>query len=156
MVIASLSWFILSFFGALPFYVSGEVSSLIDAFFEAASGFTTTGSSILTNVEALSHSLLYWRSFTHLIGGMGVLVFALALLPKTSSDSVNIMQAEVPGPVFGKLVSKLRDSARILYVIYLVMTVILIGLLMLGAWTGLKRRFLLSEQLERVVSAIKT
>ena len=132
LVIASLSWFVLSFFGGLPFVFSGEIPSLVDAFFESSSGFTTTGSSILTDVEALYRSTKYWRSFTHLIGGMGVLVFGLALLPKMNSESVNIMKAEVPGPVFGKLMSKLRDTARILYIIYLVMTAVLVVLLMFG------------------------
>ncbi len=132
LVIAALSWFLLSFFGGLPFVFSGEIPSLVDAFFETSSGFTTTGASILTNVEAMCHSMLFWRSFTHLIGGMGVLVFALALLPNTNPRSVNIMKAEVPGPVFGKLVSKLRDTARILYIIYLAMTATLIILLMFG------------------------
>jgi trk system potassium uptake protein TrkH len=100
-------------------------------FFETVSGFTTTGSTILTNVEAMSHSMLFWRSFTHLIGGMGVLVLALAFLP-ASSETVHIMRAEVPGPTFGKLVSKIRDTARILYIIYLSMTAVLIVLLMFG------------------------
>ena len=132
LVIASLSWIALSFFGSLPFFLSGEIPSLVDAIFEASSGITTTGSSILSDIEALSHSILFWRSLTHLIGGMGVLVFAMALLPNLSSNSVNIMKAEVPGPVFGKLVSKLANSARILYIIYLVMTAALIALLMFG------------------------
>ena len=132
LAIASLSWILLSFFGALPFVLSGEIPSLADAFFESASGFTTTGSSILTNVEAMSRSLQFWRSFTHFVGGMGVLVLALALLPSTSAGYVNIMKAEVPGPVFGKFMSKLKDTARTLYLIYFVMTVVLIALLMLG------------------------
>lgn len=132
LIVAALSWFALSFFGGLPFVFSGEIPSLVDAFFETSSGFSTSGLSILTNVEAMSHSMLFWRSFTHLIGGMGVLVFALALLPSSSPNAVNIMKAEVPGPVFGKLVSKLRDTARILYIIYLSMTAVLIVLLMLG------------------------
>jgi trk system potassium uptake protein TrkH len=132
LVIASLSWFVLSFFGGLPFVIGGEIPSIIDAFFETASGFTTTGSTILTNIEAMSHSMLFWRSFTHLIGGMGVIVFALAVLPSITSESVHIMKAEVPGPTFGKLVSKIRDTARILYIIYLSMTAVLIVLLMLG------------------------
>lgn len=132
LVIASLSWVVLSLFGSLPFLISGEIPSIVDAIFESTSGFTTTGSSILNDVEALSHSILFWRSLTHLLGGMGVLVFALALLPNMSSNAVNIMKAEVPGPVFGKIVSKLKDSARILYIIYLVMTAALIILLMFG------------------------
>lgn len=131
-IIVALSWVLLSFFGGLPFVLSGEIPSVVDAFFETASGFTTTGSSILTNVEALSHSMLFWRSFTHLIGGMGILVFTLAVLPSTGLESVHVMQAEIPGPVFGKLVSKMRSTAKILYGIYLVMTAILVVLLMLG------------------------
>ena len=125
-IIVSLSWIILSFFGALPFVISGEIPSLIDAFFETSSGFTTTGSSILSSVEDLLYSMLFWRSFTHLIDGMGVLVFALAILPAAGLESVHVMKAEVPGPVFGKLVAKMRITARILYGIYLVMTAILI------------------------------
>jgi len=132
LVIASLSWLLLSFFGSLPFVFSGEIPSLTDALFEATSGFTTTGSSILTDVEALSHSMLFWRSFTNLLGGMGVLVLALAILPASTSESVHIMKAEVPGPIFGKLVSKVKDTARILYIIYLVMTAVLIVLLIIG------------------------
>ena len=132
LVIASLSWIALSFFGSLPFVLSGDIPSLVDAFFETSSGFTTTGASILSDIESLSRSGLFWRSLTHLLGGMGVLVFMLALLPNLSSNSVNIMKAEVPGPVFGKLVSKLKNSARILYIIYLSMTAVLIILLMFG------------------------
>lgn len=125
-VIVSLSWILLSFFGALPFVLSGDIPSLVDAFFETTSGFTTTGASILDDVEALSRSNLFWRSFTHLIGGMGVLVFALAVLPQMESESVHIMKAEVPGPSFGKIVSRLSESARILYYIYLIFTVLVI------------------------------
>lgn len=129
-LIVSLSWIILSFFGSLPFVFSGYIPNIIDAFFETSSGFTTTGASILTDVESLSHSMLFWRSFTHLVGGMGVLVFALAILPRSNKHS-HIMKAEVPGPVFGKLVSKLSYTARILYKIYLVMTAVLILILIL-------------------------
>lgn len=121
-VIVSLSWILLSIFGSIPFVLNGDIPSLVDAFFETSSGFTTTGASILDNVENLAHSSLFWRSFTHLIGGMGVLVFALAVLPQMESETVHIMKAEVPGPTFGKIVAKLSNSARILYVIYLVMT----------------------------------
>ncbi|MDN6626789.1 MAG: TrkH family potassium uptake protein [Pisciglobus halotolerans] len=130
--VVALSWVLLSFFGSLPFFFSGDIPSLVDAFFETSSGFTTTGSSILTDVETLSHSMLFWRSFTHLIGGMGILVFALAVLPQMDSESVHIMKAEVPGPTFGKLVSKLTSTARILYVIYLSMTLVVLILLLLG------------------------
>lgn len=131
-VIVSLSWILLSFFGGLPFVINGDIPSLVDAFFETSSGFTTTGSSILTDVEKLAHSSLFWRSFTHLVGGMGILVFALAVLPQIESESVHIMKAEVPGPVFGKLVSKLSSSARILYKIYLIMTAVVVILLLFG------------------------
>lgn len=131
-IIVSLSWIVLSFFGSLPFVISGDIPSLIDAFFETSSGFTTTGSSILTDVEVLAHSMLFWRSFTHLVGGMGVLVFALAVMPQTGSESVHIMKAEVPGPVFGKVVAKLSSSARILYLIYLSMTAVMVVLLLFG------------------------
>lgn len=130
-VIVALSWILLSFFGGLPFVLSGDIPSVVDAFFETASGLTTTGSSILTSLAPLSRSNLFWRSFTHLIGGMGVLVFALAILPN-DSGSVQLMRAEVPGPVFGKIVSKVKDTARILYSIYLVMVVIFIGVLCFG------------------------
>jgi trk system potassium uptake protein TrkH len=131
-IIVSLSWIVLSFFGSLPFFISGDIPSFIDAFFETSSGFTTTGSSILTDVEALAHSMLFWRSFTHLVGGMGVLVFALAVMPQTGSESVHIMKAEVPGPVFGKVVAKLSASARILYAIYLAMAAVMVVLLLFG------------------------
>ena len=129
--IVSLSWILLSFFGALPFVISGAVPSIIDAFFETVSGFTTTGASILTNVEALPNSLLFWRSFTHLVGGMGVLVLALAILPKNNKQSLHLMKAEVPGPTFGKLVAKMSYNSRILYIIYLVLTAVMILILTL-------------------------
>lgn len=131
-VVVALSWFLLTIFGALPFLFSGSIPNAVDAFFETASGFTTTGSSILTNVESFPHSLLFWRSFTHLIGGMGVLVFALAVMPKIDSDDVFIMKAEVPGPIFGKIRSRVRSSARILYLIYFSMTLVLIVFLFIG------------------------
>ena len=131
-IIVAFSWILVSAFGALPFVISGDIPSFVDAFFETSSGFTTTGSSILTDVEALSHSMLFWRSFTHLIGGMGVLVFALAVLPSSDSESVHIMKAEMPGPTFGKLVSRLSSTARILYIIYFVMTLVVIFLLWLA------------------------
>lgn len=132
MVITGMSWFVMSAFGALPFVLSGEIPSFIDAFFETSSGFTTTGASILTNVELLSRSMQFWRSFTHLIGGMGILVFTLAIVPRMGDDSVHIMRAEVPGPVFGKIVSKTGNTARILYVVYLAMWAATVLLLVLG------------------------
>ena len=131
-IICGVSWLLLSMFGALPFFLSGHIPSYIDALFEVVSGFTTTGASILTDVETLPRSLLFWRSFTHWIGGMGVLVFILAILPLSSSRTMHLMKAEVPGPKVGKLVSKARFTAQILYAIYVVMTLVQIVLLLFG------------------------
>lgn len=131
-VLVGLAWILLSFFGALPFVLSGYIPSLADAFFELSSGFTTTGASILNDVEALPRSLLFFRSFTHLIGGMGVLVFVLAVFPNIGSSSVHVMKAEVPGPSFGKLKSRVSHTARTLYLIYLAMTLVTIIFLLLG------------------------
>lgn len=131
-VIVALTWILMSLFGALPFYISGYIPHFIDAFFETVSGFTTTGSTILREIESLPKSLLFWRSFTHWIGGMGILVFVIAIMPKTESSSMHVMRAEVPGPSVGKLVSKLRASARILYGIYCILTLVQIVLLCLG------------------------
>lgn len=131
-VATSLSWIVLSFFGCLPFYLSGEIPRFIDALFETVSGFTTTGTSILGDVEALAHCSLIWRSFTHWIGGMGVLVFLLAIVPMGGGGAINLMRAESPGPSVGKLVPKIRYTARILYIIYLGMTALEIIFLLLG------------------------
>ena len=130
--ISALSWVVMSLVGALPFVFAGAIPSYIDAVFETVSGFTTTGASILTDVEGMSRGLLFWRSFTHWVGGMGVLVFLLAIVPLAGGRSVHIMRAESPGPVVGKLVPKVRDTAMILYGIYITMTVVLIALLLLG------------------------
>lgn len=132
LLICGLAWLLFALFGSLPFVFSKQIPHFVDAFFESMSGFTTTGSSILSNVEGLSHSMLFWRSFTHLIGGMGVLVFALAIMDSQEQGLVHVMKAEVPGPQFGKLVSKIKHTARILYFIYLGMTGALIILLALG------------------------
>ena len=129
-IIVALSWLLLSAVGALPFVFSGAIPNYVDAFFETVSGFTTTGASILTNlgtraeVLPMSHGLLFWRSFTHWIGGMGVLVLMMALSPSESGRTIHVMRAEVPGPIVGKLVPRLRDTAKILYLIYLVMTMV--------------------------------
>lgn len=131
-VATALSWIFLSFFGALPFWMSGEIPSLTDALFETVSGFTTTGASILSDVEALSRTALFWRSFTHWIGGMGVLVFLLAIIPLSGGSHINLMRAESPGPSVGKLVPKIKYTARILYLIYFAMTIIEIVLLIFG------------------------
>lgn len=130
--IVSASWILLSAIGALPFFFSGEIPNYIDAVFETVSGFTTTGASILTDVEALSHGLLFWRSFTHWIGGMGILVFVMAILPNMSERSIHILRAEVPGPVVGKLVPRIKDTAKILYLIYIVLTFVQVLLLLFG------------------------
>ncbi len=131
-IIVALSWLLMSIFGALPFVISGEISSFIDAFFETVSGFTTTGATILRDIEAMSKAMLFWRSFTHWIGGMGVIVFVMAIIPSTTDRSIHIMRAEVPGPVVGKLVPKLRETARILYLIYIAFTLIETLLLIFG------------------------
>lgn len=130
--IVGVSWCLLSFFGALPFVFSGEIPSFTDAFFETVSGFTTTGSSILSTLSNISQASLFWRSFTHWVGGMGILVFTVAFIPIASGRTMHILKAEMPGPVIGKLVSKVRVTARILYVIYTVLTLIQIVLLALG------------------------
>ena len=131
-IATALSWIFLCFFGAIPFYLTGEIPSFMDALFETVSGFTTTGASILSDVEALSHCSLFWRSFTHWIGGMGVLVFLLAIIPMSGGSNINLMRAESPGPSVGKLVPKMKDTVRILYLIYSGLTVAEIVLLLLG------------------------
>ncbi len=131
-VIVALSWILMSVAGALPFMISGCIPSFADAFFETVSGFTTTGSTILTDVEALPQGMLFWRSFTHWVGGMGVLVFIMAIMPLSDIRSVHIMRAEVPGPTKSKLVPRMRDTAAMLYKIYIAMTAIEIILLMVG------------------------
>ena len=132
LVIVGLSWIFISLFGALPFVISKEIPNFIDAFFETVSGFTTTGASILTDVEVLSKGMLFWRSFTHWVGGMGILVFIMAILPSSDGDTIHILRAESPGPQVGKLVSKIKVNARILYLIYIAMTIIEIVLLLFG------------------------
>ena len=122
-VATALSWVVLSIGGCIPFILTGEIPSFTDAMFETASGFSTTGASILTNVEAMSHVSLLWRSLTHWIGGMGVLVFLLAVVPMTGGSNMNLMRAESPGPTVGKIVPKVRSTAKMLYLIYLAMTV---------------------------------
>ena len=130
--IVAIVWLGMSAIGALPFVISGEIPHFADAFFETVSGFTTTGASILTDVESMSHGLLFWRSFTHWVGGMGVLVFVMALIPNLSDRSIHIMRAEMPGPRVGKLVPKVKDTAKILYLIYIVMTGVEVVFLLAG------------------------
>lgn len=132
-LIVSLGWILLSAAGALPFWLSGEIPRYVDAFFEVTSGFTTTGASILNNVESMSRGLLFWRSFTHWLGGMGILVFLLAVVPIGSGGySVYLLRAESPGPSVGRLVPKVRQTAAILYLIYVVLTVLCVCFLLAG------------------------
>ena len=131
LAIVALLWIVFSLAGAMPFYISGEIPHFVDALFESVSGFTTTGSTILTDIESLSHGMIFWRSFTHWIGGMGILVFALAVFP-SSKDSLYLMKAECPGPQVGKLVPKSKNTAMYMYAIYGVLTVITIILLCAG------------------------
>ncbi len=135
LVCVAMSWVVMSLFGCLPFVLSREIPSYIDAFFEIVSGFTTTGSSVVADVEAFSRGILYWRSFSHWLGGMGVLVFLLAVSPgdgKGSGFTMHLLRAESPGPDVGKLVPKMRKTAGILYLIYIVMTVINVIFLLAG------------------------
>ena len=127
-----LAWILISVVGALPFVISGAIPSFIDAFFETSSGFTTTGASILTEIESLPRGILFWRSFTHWIGGMGFLIFILAVIPSLSTNTIFLLKAESPGPNPGKIVPKIRETAKILYMIYFVMTVIETILLMVA------------------------
>ena len=131
-VIVALSWIVLSAFGALPLFLSGEIPSYVDALFEVVSGFTTTGASILSDVEKLSNASLMWRSFTHWVGGMGVLVFIMAFLPLSGAQNMHIMKAESPGPSVSKLVPRVKTTALLLYAIYFVLTLAEFLLLLVG------------------------
>lgn len=133
MFIVASGWIIFSLFGSLPLLMTPEeYNTPIDAIFEMVSGFTTTGATVARSVESLPNSIIFWRSLSHLVGGMGILVFTLAILPKTNRNSSLIMQAEVPGPTFGKITSKLSDTARALYIIYLIMTLVTVVFLLFG------------------------
>lgn len=123
-VICALTWIVMSLFGALPFYISGEIPSFIDSFFETVSGFTTTGASIIENLEEISEALLFWRSFTHFLGGMGVLVFITMLNSDRKDRNMHILKAEMPGPIVDKFVPKAKDTAKILYIIYLLISLL--------------------------------
>ena len=131
-VCVGLSWAAMSLLGSLPFVISGDIPRFVDALFETVSGFTTTGASILNDIESLSRSGLFWRSFTHWIGGMGVLVLMVALMPNLSGRTIHILRAEMPGPTMGKLSPRLRDTAKILYLLYIVMTAVELLLLVVG------------------------
>ena len=135
LIIVALGWIVLSGFGALPFVMTGDIPDYVAALFETISGFTTTGASILSDVEALTHASLFWRSFTHWVGGMGVFVFVMAVLPMLGGSTMNLMKAESPGPSVDKLVPHVKDTASILYGLYLGMTVLEVIFLMLGGMT---------------------
>jgi len=132
LTIVAFGWILFSFFGALPFVISGSIPSFVDAFFETVSGITTTGATIITDIEVLPKGILFWRSFTHWIGGMGILVFTVAILPAMGVGSFQIFKAESPGPISDKIVPRIKDTARILYITYMAMTVLQIGLLWIG------------------------
>ena len=134
-VTVALSWIVMSVVGCLPFVINGDIPDFTDALFETVSGFTTTGASILSDIECLSRCSLFWRSFTHWIGGMGVLVFILAVIPMAGGTRMNLMKAESPGPSVGKLVPKVKQTAMILYVIYIVLTILEIIFLLAGHMT---------------------
>ena len=131
-VIVAFAWLVLSAIGALPFVISGEIPHYVDAFFETVSGFTTTGATILTDIEAMSKGLLFWRSFTHWMGGMGVLVLVMAIIPSESGRAIHIMRAEVPGPIVGKIVPRIRETAKTLYLMYMALTVAEVIFLLCG------------------------
>ncbi|MCR1933324.1 TrkH family potassium uptake protein [Clostridium tepidum] len=128
----SICWIVISLFGALPFYISGAIPSFVDCIFETVSGFTTTGATILTEVESLPKGILFWRSFTHWIGGMGILIFTLALMPSIGGTTIHLLKAESPGPTPGKIVPRIKQTAKIMYLIYFVMTIVQIILLLIA------------------------
>ena len=123
-ITVGIAWIMISVVGALPFVIDGSIPSFVDAFFETVSGFTTTGATILTEVESLPKGILFWRSFTHWIGGMGILIFMLALIPSLGSSTIHLIKAESPGPNPGKIVTKLKETANILYIIYFLLTIV--------------------------------
>lgn len=131
-VIVAFAWIALSLIGCIPFVISGALPNFFDAFFETVSGFTTTGASVATDVESMTHSVLMWRSFTHWVGGMGVLVFIMAIIPSVTDRSIHILRAEMPGPIVGKLVPRAKQTARILYLIYIFLTAAEVILLVCG------------------------
>ena len=135
-VIVSLSWIVLSLVGSLPLFISGAIPNYIDALFETVSGFTTTGASVVPTVEALPKCMLMWRSFTHWVGGMGVLVFIMAFVPLSGGHTLHIMKAESPGPSVSKLVPRVKTTALILYSIYLALTFLMFIVLLISGMTA--------------------
>jgi trk system potassium uptake protein TrkH len=136
LAIVTLGWIFASLFGALPFYLSGAIPSYVDAFFETVSGFTTTGATIINDIEVLPMGILFWRSFTHWIGGMGILVVAVAVLPMMGAGGFHVFKAESPGPIADKIAPRIKDTAKILYTSYIIISLIEFGLLMLGGMTA--------------------
>lgn len=130
--IVTLGWILASLFGSMPFIISGSIKSFADAFFETVSGFTTTGATIITDVEILPYGIIFWRSFTHWIGGMGILVFTLAILPAMGVGGYQIFKAEAPGPIAGRIVPRIKNTAKILYIVYVGITLLQIILLRVG------------------------
>ncbi|HCL4436303.1 potassium transporter KefA [Clostridium botulinum] len=128
----SVCWIVISLFGALPFYISGAIPSFVDCIFETVSGFTTTGATILKEVESLPRGILFWRSFIHWIGGMGILIFTLALMPSIGGTTIHLLKAESPGPTPGKIVPRIKETAKIMYLIYFAMTILQISLLLIA------------------------
>ena len=135
-IVVAFSWIVLSVFGALPFLLSGMIPHFVDALFESISGFTTTGATVLVRFDHLPHGVMFWRAFTHWIGGMGVLVLTLALLPQMTGRTSHLVRAESPGPSLSKIVPKMGDSAKILYIIYAVLTVLEFIALMIAGMNG--------------------
>ena len=131
-VVAALSWIVMSFFGAIPYYLTNSIHGFINCYFETVSGFTTTGATTLLEIEHLDKAILFWRCFTHWIGGMGILVFMLAVMPMSDDRTMHLMKAEAPGPLVSKLVPRVKSTAKILYVIYVVLTILEIILLFAG------------------------
>ena len=131
-VVVAFAWIAMSALGALPFVLSGDIPSYIDAFFETVSGITTTGASVVVDLTAISHGGLFWRSFTHWIGGMGVLVLMMAIVPDSSGRTIHILRAEMPGPVVDKIVPRVKNTAKIFYLIYIVMTLAEVAFLTAG------------------------
>lgn len=132
LIIVGISWIIITIIGAFPFYFSGAIPNYIDSFFETASGWSTTGATVMSNLESAPRSVMFWRSFNQWVGGMGILVFVLTILPNSTASSLHIMKSEAPGPQVGKMVSKIKVTARILYVIYAIITVVEVILLLCG------------------------
>ena len=157
-LIVSLTWLVAAAFGALPFILSGEdqISHPLDAYFEAMSGFTTTGATVLTDVEALPNSLLIWRQLTQWLGGMGIIVLALAVLPRLRVGGRQLLEHELPGPEFDQMTARIRDTARRLWALYVALTIAMVAILTAFAWTGLDERMSLFEAIAHAFTTLPT